>query len=258
MGIYSSMAAIAAPLVILWGASAAPTQARVLVLDETFDDRSQFTSHSFFADPYDDYFGLTDGTSGDFGGAAMPRGLKHYEGFDGSFLTGQDLDGEDATLPLHVIWSGLDISGLDNLRFSGQFAEYIDDSGDIDAWDQLTLAYRIDGGSYQTLLDFRLEAAHPGRYNGVFREDLDGDGRGEGALLEARATHFTRAIAGRGSRLDLRLTVDLNAGDEDFAVDNFRIVGTALAAAPTAVPEPGSPLGLGAIALLGLRRRRRP
>ena len=55
-------------------------------------------------------------------------------------------------------------------------------------------------------------------------------------------------LARTGSTLDLRLVVSLNAGDEDFAVDNFTV---------TAIPEPGSMVLLGMASLGMVFRRRR-
>ena len=211
------------------------------VLIETFDDASQFsTSEPFFSDGFGDYFGISDGAGGgDFGGDPQPNSIKAYSGFDSSFLTGQDLDGEGATLPITVTWSGLDISGLSNLEFSGDFAEFFDAPGDIDANDFIRLTYQIDGGGFQNLLWFSGAdfTSTNGVSNGVFREDTNFDGIGDGAALGNAAQTFTAAIAGTGSTLNLQLSVSLDAGDEDFGIDNFLIAeasgtGTNLSIAP--------------------------
>ena len=209
-----------------------PTE--TIVLDETFDDASRFvTSTPFFSDAGTssgfDFFGLSDGVGGgDFGGDPAPSGVKAYGGADGSFLTGMDLDGEGATLPITVSWNGLDIDGLSNISFSGDLAEFLDDAGDIDAADKIRLVARIDGGPEQVLLDFRgadfSSSASPS--NGIFRQDTDFDGVGDGAALGDVLQTFTADIVGTGSTLDLILEVSVNSGDEDFAVDNFRVTGT--------------------------------
>lgn len=280
MKIYGWGSAIALGLVSAVVFSPQRAIAASLVLNETFDDASQFSSSDpsrptdpndqFFAARPSDYLGLIGGTSADFGGDSIPSGVKPYSGLEGSFLTGQDLDGGDGGSTIEFLWSGLNISGLSNLTFSGLFAESVDGSGHIDAADLLLLEYAIDGGDYQSLLSFRLDANHtgsngkPSSTNGIFREDIDGDGRGEGTALGRDATAFTKSITGTGSLLDLRFTVSLNAGNEDFAVDNFRITGEAPPAAdpdpgpaPVSVPEPGTWLGLGAIAGLFTAQRRR-
>ncbi len=190
---------------------------------ETFDDSSGFvTNVGFFSDGSGDYFGLTGGSTSDFGVGADPTALKAYTGFDGSFMTGMDLDDEGATLPIVVTWTGIDITGLSNLEFAGDFAEFFDDPGDIDPTDFIRLAYQIDGGGYTQLLWFS-GADFSSSVNGIFRDDTDFDGLGDGAPLGNAAATFEKPIPGSGAVLDLQLTVSLDAGDEDFAVDNFVI-----------------------------------
>jgi predicted extracellular nuclease len=197
----------------------------VTVLNETFDNASLFTtSTGFFSDGEGDFFGISDGAGGGlFGAGTAPSDIKAYTGFNGNFLTGMDLDGEGATLPVTVLWE-LDIAGLSNLSFSGDFAEFFDDPGDIDPDEFIHVEYQIDGGGFQPLLQFE-GADFMTAVNGVFREDTDFDGDGDGTALGNAAQTFTKAIAGSGSTLDLRLSLSLNAGDEDVAVDNFIVMG---------------------------------
>ena len=89
--------------------------------------------------------------------------------------------------------------------------------------DFIRVEARIDGGVYQTVIEFRLDQAEPDNFNGIFREDTDGDGRGDGLALMNGAETFTKAITGTGSTLDLRLSVDVNAGDEDFGVHRWNV-----------------------------------
>ena len=194
------------------------------IFNEPFDDSSQFTTSTpFFSDGYGDYFGLTDGLTGDFDGGAIPSFLKPYTGFTGSFLTGMDLDGEGATLPITVEWIGINISGVSPLAFSGDFAEFFDDPGDIDVPDLILVEYQIDGGGFQNLLQFvGADFTNP-PYNGFLREDTDFDGTGDGLTLGNEAQTFEKLILGSGTTLDLRLTVFVDSGDEDFGVDNFSI-----------------------------------
>ena len=122
-----------------------------LTLNETFDNDSQFNkSTKFFSDGSDDYFGIYNQN-----GIGNPSGnTKAYTGFTNNFLTGQDLNGEGASLPITLTWSNLDIKWLTNLQFSGDFAEFFDSSGGIDAADSIKLYYSIDGGQEQNLLWF--------------------------------------------------------------------------------------------------------
>jgi len=207
------------------------TSAPVTVLDEAFDDASKFTtSAGFFSDAGVssgfDFFGISDGAGGgDFGGDPLPVGVKPYTGTTGNFLTGMDLDGEGAGLPITATWTGLDISGLTDLKFEGDFAEFFDSPGDIDPDDYIRIVASIDGGAPVTILDFR-GADFSTTVNGIFRQDTDFDGTGDGTALTDALSTFMADIAGTGSTLDLSLEVSLNSGDEDFAVDNFRVTGT--------------------------------
>ncbi|NEP06002.1 MAG: Ig-like domain-containing protein, partial [Okeania sp. SIO4D6] len=193
------------------------------VLNETFDNDLLFTkSTPFFSDSAQDYFGISDGTnSGDYDGNSAPSGIKSYTGFSGNFLTGMDLDGEGASLPVSLTWSGVNIDGLTNLEFSGDFAEFFDSPGSVDNSDYILVEYQIDSGGFQPLLEFRLDENEDDGTNGVFKEDTDFNGSGDGTTLGDAAQTFTKAIAGTGSTLDLRLTVSLNAANEDFGIDNF-------------------------------------
>jgi len=217
------------------------TASAATALDESFDDASGFTTSTpFFSDGFGDYFGLSDGAGGgDFGGGAVPAALKAYTGFTGSFLTGMDLNGEGATMPVIIDWSGIPISGLADLEFSGDFAEFFDSPGDIDAADYIRISYQVDGGGYQNLLWFSGAdfSSSGGPSNGVFREDTDFDKLGDGAALGDAATRFTKPIPATGTSLDLRMEIIVEAGDEDFAVDNFRIAeATAAAGCEDATP----------------------
>ncbi len=222
-------------------AGAAQQAAAVDVLTENFNDTSQFSvSSGFFSDGGFDYLGLVEGPGGDFGGDPVPVGAKPYSGFTGAYLAGMDLDGEGAALPIQIEWTGLDVTGLGNLRFSGDFAEFFDAPGDIDFDDFVRVEARLDGGVYETVLEFRLDVAEPDNFNGIFREDTDLDGRGDGEALGSAATTFLAAIAGVGNTLDLRLTLRLNAGDEDIGVDNFRVTGTEIGGAFVETFDDGS------------------
>lgn len=209
-------------------ARGADTSAQVVALDEGFDSGAGFTtSTGFFSDGFGDYFGIA-GSTPNFGAGSAPSALKPYTGADGNFLTGMDLDGEGAGLPVTAEWTGIDIEGLSDLTFQGSFAEFFDTPGDIDAADYLRIEVRIDGGEWQTVLAFAGAdfTSTSGGFNGNFRQDTDFDGIGDGALLGDAFQQFTAAIAGTGSSMDLRFSASVEAGDEDFAVDNFRVIGT--------------------------------
>lgn len=213
--------------------------AEVVALHETFDNDAGFSTNTgFFSDGGFDFFGISDGAGGgDFDGATVPTGVKNYIGMEGNFLTGMDLNGDQPTLPVTADWSGIDISGLSDLKFSGDFAEFFDSPGDIDATDYMRVRARIDGGEWFTVIDFRGAdfSSSSGTSNGVFRVDTNADGIGDGTALGDAMQNFVVDIAETGSVLDLQFEARVEAGDEDFAVDNFKIVGTSGGAVEPAV-----------------------
>lgn len=216
-----------------------------VLLFEGFESSDQFTgAEHFFSDGAEDYLGLSGGS---FGGGSPPD-VKDYSGFDGSFLTGQDLDGEGLSLPVELTWEAIDVTGLSQLRFRGRFAEFFDSPGDIDASDFIAVSYRVDGGSFQDLIRFSGVDYSSGTSNGLFGLDEDFDGFGEGARLDGNAATFESLLSVDGEALDLRLALSLSSGDEDIAVDDFEL---------TAVPEPRQTSILAAVAILAFVVMRR-
>lgn len=188
-----------------------------VALNETFDNDSQFKKSSkFFSDGSNDYFGIYKQDA---------NNIKSYTGFTNKFLTGQDLDGEGASLPITLTWSNIDIKWLTDLKFSGDFASFFDSPGDIDAADFIKISYSIDGGQQQNLLWFSGSDFSSASFNGVLKQDTNFDGIGDGQVLNNEAQNFSTAITETGSTLDLTLEINLDSTNEDFALDNFLITG---------------------------------
>ncbi|MBV6626023.1 MAG: hypothetical protein KI793_24340 [Rivularia sp. (in: Bacteria)] len=188
-----------------------------VVINETFDINSQFSkSKKFFSDGSNNYFGIYNQNA---------TNIKSYTGFTNKFLAGQNLNREGVSLPITFSWSNLDIKWLTDLKFSGDFASFFDANSDIDNNDFIKVSYSIDGGQQQNLIWFSGANFSGGLTNGVFLQDTDFDGIGNGQILSSEAQNFTAAIAGTGSKLNLKLEISLNAVNEDFAVDNFLITG---------------------------------
>jgi len=193
------------------------------------------TSVTEFSDSSNDYFTRTDGS--DIGGVGYTN--------DGFWFAAQDIDGEGATLPVSFTWN-VDITGFTDLSFDFDVAE--DDDGsdeDWDAPDYVRAFYSIDGGAEQNLIWFANDGS---TFNSAPFLDTDFDGVGDSTEVTETFSNFSESIAGTGSSLDIRIEFSLDAGDEDFAMDNLRVV-----------PEPSvyaAALGLLALGFVAYRRRR--
>ena len=164
-----------------------------------------------------DYFLLTDGSNinGNFTGAT------------GSFFAAQDIDatgcpvapGANATLT----WSGINIAGATGLQLSVDAAEDDDGSNqDWDAADFVHIEVSIDGGAFVNIIAFE----STGATNTEPAQDTDFDGTGDGTALTDAFQTFLGTIAGTGTSLDIRITFDLDSGDEDIAIDNITLSGS--------------------------------
>ncbi|MEM7210665.1 MAG: hypothetical protein AAF479_02050, partial [Pseudomonadota bacterium] len=174
------------------------------------------TSTPEFTDGSGDFFTRTDGSNvGSF---------YQVTGQDGSFyFAGMDLDGEGAAPSQTLTISGIDITNFENLSLSLLVGE--DDDGANQDWDadsQLLVEVSVDGGMFESLLDF--QAA--GGTNTEPGLDTTGDGLGDGTAVTSTFANFSSSITGTGSTLDVRISFNgLNAGDEDVAIDNIVIEG---------------------------------
>lgn len=162
-----------------------------------------------------DYFMKTDGTNIN----------KTYTGFSGNFFACQDIDDGGWTgsaAPSELTWSSIDISSYTGIEFSGLFASTATEK--IDNSDYAIIQYRIDSGTWTNLLAFENDGT---QYNTYFKEDTDFDGDGDGTQLSGTAASFSKSISQTGNIIDIRITISVNSGDEDFAFDSFQITGTA-------------------------------
>ncbi|MFK7881176.1 ExeM/NucH family extracellular endonuclease [Roseobacter sp.] len=202
------------------------------ILTESFETDGNGTRYTTsvpeFSDGFGDFFTRTDGSNiGSF-----------YEvtGADGDFFFGaQDIDGEGAASLQTLNFNGLDIAGLQDLTFSALVAE--DDDGTNQDWDlsdSVRVEYQIDGGGFQNLL--AIESVPNGSaFNAPPAVDTDFDGDGDGLEITSTFQRLTATIAGAGTLLDLRITFDLDSGDEDIALDDIQIVGQSGGVTPPAV-----------------------
>ena len=178
------------------------------------------TSTPEFTDNVGDFFTRTDGSN--------VASFYQLSGQDGSFyFAGMDLNGEGGGSSETLTITGINITNFENLSLSLLVAE--DDDGTNQDWDadsQLLIEVAIDGGAFQSLLDFQAS----GGTNTEPALDTDADGLGDGTPLSATFADFSSAIAGTGSSLDVRISFNnLESGDEDAAIDNIMITGDAAA-----------------------------
>lgn len=199
----------------------------VLLFAESFEtdgNGSRYTtSVPEFNDGVDDFFVRTDGSD--------INTSYEVSDPDGEFyLAAMDIDGEPPEVDVvSILWQNIDISGYTYLVFKGLFAEDDSLSQDWDANALVYVEYRIDEGDFTKLIQFASE----GDTNTEPGLDSDFDGLRDGAVLTNAFTEFSGAIASVGKSLDLKITIEnLEAGDEDIAIDNLRLFGTDVETTP--------------------------
>ena len=177
------------------------------------------TSVPEFTDGAGDFFTRTDGTN--------IGGFVSVTGADGAFWFGaMDTNGEpQGASSVSILFEDIAIAGYGSLVLAGLFAE--DDDGTNEDWDadsRVRVEVSIDGGPFRTLLQF----AAAGGTNTEPRLDTDFDGIGDGPALTAAFAPFSAPIADLGAVLDMRIVIEnLEAGDEDIAIDALTLTGTA-------------------------------
>ncbi|WP_411893817.1 T9SS type A sorting domain-containing protein [Winogradskyella sp. A2] len=174
-----------------------------------------------------DYFLRTNGS--DIGTSV------NFNNIQGNYyFAAQDIDGEGATPPFTLDIDDIDISGFENLEFRVYLAEDDANDGNED-WDSneyIHFNYDMDNsGTYTNLL--WLESDQATGFNRPLFEDTDFNNVGDGTEITDTFTQFTKSIALTGSLLDIEIVFNMNAGDEDIAIDNIEIWGTYSACSTT-------------------------
>ncbi|WP_052823470.1 T9SS type A sorting domain-containing protein [Neotamlana sedimentorum] len=185
------------------------------VFQESFESGTSGTPSITCNDGSYDFFTITDGSDiGSGYSVSNPNGSY--------FFAAQDTDATEcgATNPT-LTFTGIDISSYTNLTFAMLVAE--DDDGSNQDWDADTsvlVEINIDGSGYTSILQF----SGGGATNTEPGLDTNFDGIADSTLLSDDFSEFTVSI-NSGSSADLRITFNnLNAGDEDIAIDNLRII----------------------------------
>ncbi|WP_179343211.1 T9SS type A sorting domain-containing protein [Winogradskyella ursingii] len=198
---------------------------QVKIAEVTFEVPTGYsTSIPEFTDGVRDYFLRTDGT--DFNNGANGVLFNNIQG--NFYFAAQDIDGESATLPVFLNLEDIDVSGYDNLEFRIHLAEDDQTTRTVtqhwDNSDYVHINYDIDNSGIFTNLLW-IENDGSGTNNEpLIDNDFNGDG--DGVAITDTFTQFTRNISNTGTFLDIEIEFNLNAGQEDIAIDNIEIWGT--------------------------------
>jgi len=187
-----------------------------------FTDSAASTGYDYFCQ-VDTSNGAFDYNHSSIGSVGSAMSLSNIQGT--YFFAGQDLDGEGATLPLNITINDINISGYSDLTFYVYLAE--DDESTNQDWDDadyMHIQYRIDDGSWNNLI--WVEGA--GGLNAEPKIDTNFDGTGDGTAITSTFAQFSNSITGTGSQIDIQVIFNLDSGDEDIAIDNLVITGTAV------------------------------
>ena len=244
-----------------------------VIFTEDFEDHGntanggagRYSSPRDFMDPTtdDDYWGRIRASDNQYfltntGSGSFIHSNVDYTGQHGEFFyAGEDQDDIDGTIgspdglaEKEISFTGINISGGSNLRFSGLFARGENDGCDMSTYDEtdfIKVYYKIDGGAEVEALCFHADL-ECNISDDVTNEPLyydpncDGDG-GEGALLTAVLSPYSFNIAGTGDVLDLRIVVHMDLGDEEVAIDFLQICSSTEVIACTATTSFTAPPG---------------
>ena len=197
--------------------------AQTNVYQETFETAANGSNYNTSITEFivsgkdDDYFTRTDGSN-------IAADINNIEG---SFFFGaQDINGGDGVnLPETLTTAQIDVTGLSNLDLAVLLAEDADGSNlDWDSTDYVHFNYILDGGTSQNLLWIESTESN-GTFNSEAAIDSNFDDVGDGTVLTDVLTEFSAGLDVSGaSKLEIQVEFDLNAGDEDIAIDNLRVV----------------------------------
>ncbi|MGC6429827.1 MAG: hypothetical protein ACON5F_02175 [Jejuia sp.] len=210
------MKKITSVTILLFFCSFALGQTKIAEL--TFESGGGYsTSIPEFTDNARDYFIRTDESN------ITGEDVTNLQG--SYYFAAQDINGEGALSEQTLLIKGINISGYSSLEFRVMLAE--DDAGDgNEDWDNsdyVHFQYDIDdSGTYSNLIWIENNGAGT---NQVPLIDTDFDGNGDSTIITNIFSPFTQNIIGTGEIIDILITFDLNAEDEDIAIDNIEIWG---------------------------------
>jgi hypothetical protein len=183
--------------------------------------------------PYTSFFARTNNASISIvtsatGGYLSGQGAKFWAGEDHDGITGATLV---STEEQQIDYTGINISGKTNLVFKGLFAAnnttaaFETQALGSTHSDYIIVEYRIDGGGYLPFLRFYgNNVITSGANNKSLALDTDGNSIGDGTILTSSFQEFEKLIPDTGASLDLRIRSHMNGSNEEWAMDNLRLL----------------------------------
>jgi len=203
---------------------------------ETDGHGSRYTASSTggFNDGTSDHFNRTNGSD-----IANVTGV--YSNMDGTYFWAAedtDDDGGDGLDEQTISFTGIDISGYTDITFKGLFGagnENGTGASTYDAADFIKITYEIDDGGEQNGIWFSYEN-NGDSFNEPIGLDSDFDGNADvnGTNRLGNAMQEFSFNMSTGSLLDITVKIYMDAGSEEAAVDNLRIIGTSAGGSTTA------------------------
>lgn len=172
-------------------------------------------------DASNDYFLRTDGST------ISANGGNNYVNQSGTYYwAGEDHDdpgvGGSGNPELELEIRDVNIIGKTNLFFTALFGGHVDvglpnGPGPYENLDYVIVEYRIDNGAWLPGISF-LETG-----NKVLAQDTDGNGVGDGGVLNINMQVYDFPIVGTGNEIDIRIRAASNSSSEEWAIDLIQL-----------------------------------
>ncbi|HAQ61788.1 TPA: hypothetical protein DCR49_07320 [Candidatus Delongbacteria bacterium] len=147
-----------------------------------------------------------------------------FSGYQGSyFFYAEDTDnGRTADDPCYVTLNQINVAGYTNIKIKLLVAGKNNIGSSLELEEYLRIQYSVDGGAFTTFMQYMTPALNAIYYS----EDTDLNGSGNGTALSPAFAEFTYNIPVTGSTLQIRFMGNVDQGNEEYAFDYVRILGT--------------------------------
>ncbi|OAB77298.1 hypothetical protein [Cochleicola gelatinilyticus] len=193
---------------------------------ENFEDDTLMytTSEPEFTSGNDDYFTRTDGSN-------IGASFNNFSNLIGNgYFAAQDVDSQIG-IPAYIMFENINIASFSTVYVDASFAE--DDASnndeDWDNTDNVIMEYSFDGTNWTPILAITNDGS---QFNSAPQIDTDFDGVGDGVIITETFQDFRVAFNNNvannptaSGTVAIRIAINLNAGDEDIAIDNILIRG---------------------------------